>query len=581
MFCNKCGTQLSDNAKFCWACGASAAPAAATPEAEEVIAPPTLEPEVPVMQENPVEPVIQQPVYAQPVWEAPVQPEQPKKPRKKWVPFAIIGGAVAAVAAIILALFLTGVFDSDEIRLYKAIGKTSKAFAEVSDTMGMPDFKYIQDENAYSAEFGFVLNELQGYEEVCGLGITGSLDFNLPDKKLGMTLTPSYGSVDLLNVEMKLDNNMFYLGSPEITGNSFYSCNTETLFMDLSNLGGDMDGLENVRINMFELLQILSEDTAFSEKDLEKIVKAAEDLIKSIEADKVGTEEITVNGYDLKCDEYEVVITKDALLDYYEVVLNTMMDMDMSATLTKICESLNLPEEAMEEMNVTTTEIDTDEMMDALEEALDQIGDIELTVYLNDGYVMAVIFELELEDAVIEFELNIGGGDNYVDDLSLSMSAGGESMVLESTGNHSGKNGKFTDETKLYFKDSGTTMTFLTSTLSFDSKKSGDNYQWTLDMDDIASLVINMSGNVSYDSKSMTMDLNDIRFTQYGEDLFAFSMYYKLGEFVDEIQVDESVELLKLPENEIANEINALSENVQEWAMGMASQVPELLELLM
>jgi hypothetical protein len=40
------------------------------------------------------------------------------------------------------------------------------------------------------------------------------------------------------------------------------------------------------------------------------------------------------------------------------------------------------------------------------------------------------------------------------------------------------------------------------------------------------------------------------------------------------------VELLKLSENEIAAEINALSEKVQEWAMGMMDQVPELLELL-
>jgi hypothetical protein len=78
----------------------------------------------------------------------------------------------------------------------------------------------------------------------------------------------------------------------------------------------------------------------------------------------------------------------------------------------------------------------------------------------------------------------------------------------------------------------------------------------------------------------MTMDLNDISFTQYGEELFAFSLYYKLGEYDDKIQIDESVELLKLSENEIAAEINALGEKVQEWAMGMMDQIPELLELL-
>ena len=198
MFCNKCGNQLNDNAKFCWACGNSVAPASPSPEAEEVIAAPTLEPEIPVMQESSVEPVIQQPAYEPPVWSTPVEPEQPKKPRKKWMPFAIIGGAIAAVAAIVLTLFLTGVFDSDEVRLYKAIGKTTKAFAESSDAMGMPDFQYIQKENAYSAEFGFAMNEFPEYEEVCGLGIRGSMDYNLPGKKLGLIIGIAVAAVAVI-----------------------------------------------------------------------------------------------------------------------------------------------------------------------------------------------------------------------------------------------------------------------------------------------------------------------------------------------------------------------------------------------
>ncbi len=583
MFCNKCGKELSENAKFCWSCGASITPAAAAPIADEVIVSQASVEEIPVIQETPAEPVCEAPVYEQPTWATPVepsvQPEKAKKPRKKWIPFAIIGGAVAAVAAIVLTLFLTGFFDSDEVKLYKAIGKSALAFEEAGQSLGMPDFQYIQDEMAYSSEFAFVLNNVQGYEELSGLGFSATLDCNLPGKKLDMTLKPTYGSVDLLNVEMKVDGNMAYLGSPQITGNRFYSFNTETMFADLGKLGADVEGMEDVRINVFELLEILNKTTMVSAEAQEKITKAVDDLIKSIDAEKIGSEEITVNGHDMKCDEYNVVVTKEAVLEYYKVVLEVMMTTDNTALLPALCESLNIPEEKM--ILTTTAGAPTDEIMKSLERALNAYGDIELTFYLKDGYVMAAAFDINFEDTPLKCVVNIGGGDNYVDDLSLSMSADGQTFLLESTGNHSGKNGKFTDNTKLSLKGQGFSMTILNSSLSFDSKKSGENFQWTIKTTSLAAIAIHASGNVSYDSKSMTVDLNDIGITQSGEELLAFSIYYDVDEYAESVQVEDSLELLKLSEDEIKEEITALGENIEQWAMGMADQIPELLGMIM
>lgn len=107
-FCVSCGTKLSDDALFCFACGAKVAQAAA-PAEEPTYIPPVEEPtyippvEEPVYipaEETPVyqqpvyeEPVYQQPVYEEPVYEAPnyQQPEMtvppveavPEKPRKE------------------------------------------------------------------------------------------------------------------------------------------------------------------------------------------------------------------------------------------------------------------------------------------------------------------------------------------------------------------------------------------------------------------------------------------------------------------------------------------------------------------
>lgn len=568
MFCNKCGKELSENAKFCWSCGASIA--------EEVIVPQTPVEEIPVDQDTPEEPVSEGPVYEQPVWSAPVEPASvQKKPRKKWVPFAILGGAIAAVAAIVLTMFITGFFDSSETKLLKAIDKSVKAFAEAGEAIGMPDLQYIQDEKAYSAEFGFVLNNVQGNEELRGLGLSAAIDFSLPGKKLDMILKPTYGSVDLLNAELKIDDNMAYLGSPQITGDRYYSFNTETLFADLPKLGVDMEGMEGVRINLFELMQILSENMMDSAENQEKINNAVKKLIDSIDTKMVGSEEITVNGHDLKCDEYNVVVTKEAVLEYYKVVLEVMMTTDNTALLPALCESLNIPEEKM--ILTTTTGVPTDEIMKSLEKALDEYGDIELTFYLKDGYVMAVTFDIDFEGTSLKCMLSIGGGDNYVDDLSLSFSADGQTILLESTGNHTGKNGKFTDSTKLSLKGQGFSMTILNSSLSFDSKKSGENIQWTLSM---AGVALHVSGNVSYDSKSICVDLNDIGITQFGEELLAFSLFYEIGEYAESIQIGDSLELLKLPEDEIKEELTILTENAQQWAMGMADQIPELLGLL-
>lgn len=574
MLCNNCGKELSENAKFCWSCGASIAPAA-----ETVAEPQAPVEEIPLIQEAPAEavnetPVYEAPVYEEPAWSAPAEPAQPKKKRKMWIPFAILGVAIAATAAILLTLFFTGFFDSDNSKLTKAIEKSFDAFAEAGEGLNMPQFQYIQEDSAYSAEFGFVLNNIQGYEELRGLGLSAAMDWNLPAKKLDLTLSPSYGSVDLLDVEMKIDNNMAYLGSPQITGDCFYSFNTETLFSDLSRLGADVEGMEDVRINLFELLQILGENMMFSEDNQNKLTKAADKLYDSIEAKKTGSSEITVNGHELNCDEYQAVVKKEAVLEYCKAVLEMMTTTDMTGMVTKLCESLNVPAEMM---NFNASEVDTDEILENLEEALDEYGDIELTFYLKDGYVMSVVFDINFEDTVLECVLNIGGSDNYVDDLSLSLTADGQTILLESTGNHTGKNGKFTDETKLYVKGQGFSMRIMNSSLSFDSKQSGDNIQWTIG---VPTVTINVSGNLTYDTKSMSLDLNDISITQSGEELLAFSLFYQLGEYEESIQVTDSLELLKLSEDELKAELTAFTESAEQWAMGMADRIPELLDLL-
>lgn len=576
MFCTKCGKELSDNSKFCWACGASITPAAPIAESTPEVTTPVEE--LPATEAFVAAPVFDAPVDPQPMDVMPSDPvDPPQKTRKKWVPFAIIGGAVVAIAAIVLTILITGIFDSDKTKVCKAIEKSVNAFSKFGEDLGMPDFQYLSDNMAYSTEFSFVLNRLQGYEELSGLGLSASFDMNLPGKKLDLVLTPSYGSVDIMDLEWKFDDNMAYLGSPQITGDQFYSFNTETICADLARLGVDMDGAEDIRINVFELVQIFSNDANYSDRFKKIISNAVENLIQSIGAEKIGSEEITVNGHELNCDAYDVTLSKDAILEFYKSILECVSIEDITEFVTKLCDSLNI---SPEDLNFSATTTDTDEVMEALSDMLDEYGDIHLTVYLKDGYVMAVSFDINFEDASMHCVLNFGGGDNYVDDLSFSFSMDGQTMVLSSSGNHTGKNGKFTDETKLSMKARGFSMTLLSATLSFDSKKSDDNFQWSLKSPNLTDFNFNVSGNVSYDSRSITTDLNDISISQSGEELLSISLFYELGEYRESIQVDHGLELLKLSENEIRDEIGSLGDNILLWSMGLLEKLPQLQELI-
>lgn len=578
MICNNCGKELSENAKFCWSCGASIEPAAAAPIADEVPVSQVPDAEIPVMQECPDESVTESPVYEQPVWSAPVEPTvEPKKPRKKWIPFAIVGGAVAAVAAIVLGLFLSGFFSSDSAKVQKAMTRSIDAFQEVGQTMGMPSFQYVLDEHAYSMDVGFVLHKVQGSEELSGIGMTGSIDYNMPDKTLDLILTPRYGAVDLLDIQMKVDDTMLYLGAPQITGSRFYSFNTETMFADLSRLGADVEGLEGIRIDVFELLQIIGEEFTLSKADQEKITKAADALIDSIEAEMIGSEEITVNGHDIKCDKYEAIIKKDAILAYCEAMMESTAGNGSADILLRLCESLNVPKELLAGADLSTPVSVGDEFMKAMEEALTDCDDFRLTLYLKDGYVMSAVYELDMEGSQAKLELQIGGGENYLDDLSLGITADGQTILLESTGNHSGKNGKFTDETKLYIKGPGFSMRVLNSSLSYDSRQSGENIQWTIG---VPTITINISGGMTCDSDSMTLDLSDISFTQSGEELLAFSIYCAMDKYAPSIEIGDSLELLSLSEEAFMEELAALDEKFEQWTMGMADRIPQLMGIL-
>lgn len=117
-FCTQCGNRLSDNAKFCFCCGAKCAPpnesgfrtespAASAPAAEPV-------------RFEPMEPRNEKPAYA-PVWSAsPKQtpaagPASREMPARKPMPSLSLAGAIVFIVPLVFlltSLLIKGLFDS-------------------------------------------------------------------------------------------------------------------------------------------------------------------------------------------------------------------------------------------------------------------------------------------------------------------------------------------------------------------------------------------------------------------------------------------------------------------------------------
>ena len=99
-------------------------------------------------------------------------------------------------------------------------------------------------------------------------------------------------------------------------------------------------------------------------------------------------------------------------------------------------------------------------------------------------------------------------------------------------------------------------------------------------MDESADMALDICGSVTFTGSSMTVDLTDICISEYGQELVDLSVYYQVDPYSDNIQIPGTVELLKLSENEILEEIEALSARVETWAMGLLDKIPELQYLL-
>ena len=222
MFCPYCGTQLSDNARFCVSCGNR------MPESQ------------PENVEGYYEDYYEEPVRTQKVRKVKA-PKGSSSGKKSRLPLFIgIGAAAAAVIVVVVLVFVLGVFKSNEQRIEDATEKTARALTSRMDvTQFIYDYLHgeqfgveVSADGLYSSIYNFYggnMSELLNSAELqMAFDRDGNISMNLDTAPYGEEIDAGYYA----DAES---------GKRDLAV-SFSSITDDVLGVDLSRFGSDMQG---------------------------------------------------------------------------------------------------------------------------------------------------------------------------------------------------------------------------------------------------------------------------------------------------------------------------------------------------
>lgn len=519
MFCAKCGTYLDDDTLFCHNCG--------TPiEAEATNS---------------------------------RRKKQPKPPKKLLSILAVLVAIVLVITAV------SNIFVGPSGKLMKALVKSGKAFHTAATRADLTDLADIVTMKNLSVDYDLWLNKLDGMPTVKGLGVRGFVDTSISNKKIAVSSTPYFGSADLITLQMKLDNDKLYAGSPELTEDSYYMLNTATIGSDLEALIGYSDIPSELGFNLFEVIsqfEKINSENAKLQKDLKKALRT---FAKEIEVEKDGTETVEVNGKDLKCNAYQVTITEDSMSDLLGNLQDITNSVDNTRQYLDLMESIGMPDDVISEIEYSLEDSisESDELFATVDDFISDLGDLELEVYLNDGYIVSVVYESD----ILNVFLNIGGGKNYVDDISLTFeSSYGSTLVFVASGNHAGKGKEFS--TNMQTKIDGDTLA--KCEISYAPKEKDDNFSFKLTS---VNFELKTDGQVDISKNALSIRAEKVKIGTEN----SFGIDLKLGKYNgDRVKVKTSKYLAEMSENELFEEFTELGENASEMMDNLIDDFPVL-----
>lgn len=526
MFCENCGTKLEPGARTCPFCGASVPGgwrrSAGSPDESGFSAP--------APSRDTVDPVWE---TASPAYSG--GPEPPKKSRKG----LFIGiAAIAVLCAAAAAFFL---FPSNpKTQLRRAVEKSAAAYAEALEAnplIGSRGVENYERGQGLSLEITRVSDMLDSafldMDFLQGMGLRLSGEISRSSRRMAGSAVLFYQDEDLLHAQFGLEDTLGKLSIPELFDGQALAFDTTTLGEELARLG--MTGTEELSFDFFGFLD--SAETG------EPDGKAFQDFLDAVEVSKDGRGNRAINGAQLSCDTYRVFIPKEALEDYLQAAAEIAANPYSSASVqwgTRISQ------------------------------------DIELTVYVHDGYVSGVLWSGEIEGEACTCKLFLGGGNDYVDDLSLELRDESMAVLLSSSGSHAGRNGLWADSTTLRIQDNGLTIFTASSDFSYDENRSGgDNLTWTLSAGDFT---LAAKGSAGTGDGILYVSLDDISVQAYGGiELLGLKAELQAGPYAGTHSVSgQRVLLSDMTPEELELWAVRIAENAQAWVRGLGDKIPAL-----
>ena len=597
MVCKTCGSQLTEQDKFCRYCGTTVE--TAPQQAAPVYVPQTTY--IPQSQgnynsqpQNGYAPQQPQNGYA-PQPEAPKTPAAPKTkgahrkpdaPKKGGKKGLIIGGGIAAallVIALVVVLILTG---NPTVQVATAFKNTADAFTKIADVWHAEEAAAISQKEAVSITADVqletigdeIMYEMVGYyyydEEIAafadalsGVGIRIDTDVDLENREMGLMTTVHKGSADLVTAMVSAEDSMIYLGLPDFL-DDFYGLDTETAMADLEAMGADLGDASQISFNIFELIEIVQSYGIDDEEFNADMTAALTDLAKDIEIEKVGKKNFKVGGESLNCKAYSVVIPQDSLEELLDVILE-YSETDTLGMMEELCDAIGLPdyltEELLSEMRYSMSTPDFDDVY----EVLDVLEDIELTVYVKSNKVAGIVYEKKVDGEKLTLSFGIGG-DRYGDLFEVELKVDGAKLTVKFEGDHTAKDGVFTDKATLKVDDVKLTMN-----TKYDPKSGDLSVKFG---DDDASF--RLEGIYMANSDMYILDLDEFSFTVGGEEQLSVSMLYQVTDYEKRVKVSDVKLLTQLTEDDIMDIATEVEENAMEWTMEFMTKYPEFLELM-
>lgn len=570
MFCTSCGKKIRDDSKFCPHCGASIESAGTAPA--ETAGDPL-----------PVQPVEMPQAVPDTVVLDSVQPDMTGGPiltgGKKHRGLGLLAAAavVCVVLVALIGVLLGGALGGAKGKVEKAVTKSLGAYSSAADSVGIPDLSSLLESKEVSRTFSLSLKDLGsglGYsysdlELLEGAGVRMSTATSLSKKDIGASIALSYGSADLLTAYLNVNNDTMTLYSPEFMGDTALGINTVTLGEDLKNL--DVDGFEDTSFNIFDILNAYAQPI-----EMDKSANKA--LVKAIEVEKVGKSSMDINEYTVDCVEYHVTIPEDAMKEWLDAAEDAMKARELDDVTIDMLRSLGIPEDEISDMKSDIKDaFNGSSAFDELKDAVKALGDLELDVYLDGGYVMAVVWEGRIDGNKTEIGLYLGGGKNYVDDLSVVIEAAGGEVRFASNGDHAAKSGAFTDNSTLRYEDDWSSYKF-ESEMEYAPKSKTDNFSWTIKGSDFT---VKAEGQLTSGKDSLDLQLEDISLKAYGSELFSLEAGYSIAPYAkQDFPAKETMMLSAMDEDDLLDLADDIESNAEDWLMDLLDEIPELYSLL-